>query len=389
MIVKADNAVRLDHGMASLTFASPRWAGLDAPTASSAWVALVPLFEILAFWGFVSDGPEQVKAWWESLDARTRQKLIDEYPQLISGLVGLPISVRNAINKRQAQNRLAELEAELESLPAGSDRRQHLVELIKSHKRMLQGDVTLLQYDSTGDGRAVAVIGDIENAEHVGVFVPGMNTDMGDVHGQIKQAARLQQRAKDMAAGESVATVMWLGYDTPEGASAGGGKAAGEGKSALLQFVNTEIPAVNRHGEGAHVTVAAHSYGSVSVGLGAQEGLKADDLVLVGSPGVRARRAEQLGDPAHVWVGAAPDDPIPRLPFHGPNPADESFGARRFDTATASGHSDYYGGHKDGRQNESSRNTSRIIAGRYGDVSPFPSTPEPSPSPLPAPTPPL
>jgi pimeloyl-ACP methyl ester carboxylesterase len=59
------------------------------------------------------------------------------------------------------------------------------------------------------------------------------------------------------------------------------------------------------------VTVLAHSYGTLVTGLAARQGLAADAVTLVGSPGVGAAHATELGLPAgHVWAGRTPDDPI-------------------------------------------------------------------------------
>jgi hypothetical protein len=98
--------------------------------------------------------------------------------------------------------------------------------------------------------------------------------------------------------------------------------------------------------------------------------MKADDVVLVGSPGVEAYDAGQLGAPDHIWVGRAPTDPIALAAntVHGLDPASPLFGGRRFRTGMAVGHSQYYG-EPDGRENESSRNIARIVAGDYGKVS--------------------
>jgi pimeloyl-ACP methyl ester carboxylesterase len=181
----------------------------------------------------------------------------------------------------------------------------------------------------------------------------------------------MQKQAQEIAPGKLVATVMWLGYDTPDRlVHAGSDQYADDGDNALKAFVNRELPAVNHRHNRARVTVVGHSYGSFVTGQAAKQGMKADDVVLVGSPGVEANHARQLGDPDHIWVARAVADPIALATntVHGPDPTSPFFGGRRFRTGMAVGHSEYYG-EPDGRENESSRNIARIIAGKYDKVS--------------------
>ncbi len=77
-----------------------------------------------------------------------------------------------------------------------------------------------------------------------------------------------------------------------------------------------------------------HSYGSVVCGLAAAR-LKAKDLVVFGSPGMRADNAAELGTSARVWAAKDPSDWIGKVPHirflglgHGTDPASEEFGAR-------------------------------------------------------------
>jgi hypothetical protein len=87
---------------------------------------------------------------------------------------------------------------------------------------------------------------------------------------------------------------------------------ADAGAPKLAAFVNSF--AANHSGAG-HVTVIGHSYGSTLVGDAlAHAGMKADDGVFVGSPGVTVDKASQLGlDPSHVWASKAKFDPVPEV----------------------------------------------------------------------------
>jgi pimeloyl-ACP methyl ester carboxylesterase len=157
-----------------------------------------------------------------------------------------------------------------------------------------------------------------------------------------------------------------LGYDPPDGdeivAIPFGGRARA-GAAALDEFIDG-LRAASGHahrGEPAHVTVIGHSYGTAVIGEAASrgDGLAVDEIVAVGSPGLRVDHASDLSVGAdHVWVLAATNDHVanPRhhagwplgglaswieQAAHGPAPHEPTFGAQRLD-AEPSGHSGYW-----------------------------------------------
>src|SRR5699024_1635644 len=105
-----------------------------------------------------------------------------------------------------------------------------------------------------------------------------------------------------------------------------------------------------------NVAVIGHSYGSTVVGTAdaGGDGLGADDVIAVGSPGMGYESPERQGfidsqwvddtsdmhtDGGHVWIGSSADDPVTYLSVHGDDPSSRSFDAHRFTTDGASGHS--------------------------------------------------
>jgi pimeloyl-ACP methyl ester carboxylesterase len=123
-----------------------------------------------------------------------------------------------------------------------------------------------------------------------------------------------------------------------------------------------------------HVTVIGHSYGSTTVGYAAMNGLAADDVAFIGSPGVGASDAGQLSPGAgHVWAGASEHDPVVQATSgswftadgSSVGPYDSSFGANQFavpdESSLASAHSVYY-------SNESLDNLANIATGHYDAV---------------------
>jgi len=347
--------------------------------------------------------PTRVAAWWRGLDPDERRELTQAHPQLIGNLDGLPARDRDRANRLLLTRLLDRYEQQ-----ASPDRR--LLEGLRAIQHRLaaeQGDVLLLGLGDQGQGRGILCFGDPDSADDVAVFVPGFGTELAAVGGgDADRAQRVRSGAAAYGQGRTTASMVWLGYDPPpnEGldprslAVAGDGRAR-EGAVEYGRFLAGLRAA--RPGPPAHVTALGHSYGSLLVGLAAQQpgGPAADEVVLVGSPGTGARRAEQLGVGAdHVYVGAAECDPVSRLPgastvaarletggvlgavagqvlhppdelWFGRDPTDASFGARRFEVAPGeardafASHSAYFDD-----SSESLANIARVVAGRGEEI---------------------
>lgn len=229
---------------------------------------------------------------------------------------------------------------------------------LRRHRAQLRSwarsDRQFLAYDPSNGSRVVEVFGSLVEADHVAVLVPGMtNSEFNHERGLAESARALQRDDRD------VAVVAWLGYDTPGSGPFGTGMLtleavsddfAVEGAAELAAFVAW----LRKRRADAHVTVIAHSYGSVVAAIAAaRHGLPADDLVVVGSPGVPVGSATdlKLNPGATVWAGLAPWDPIDELAglvapgeglVHGTNPVDPRFGAVILDFDDSSGHGGYF-----------------------------------------------
>ncbi|MDU0292602.1 alpha/beta hydrolase, partial [Saccharothrix longispora] len=128
----------------------------------------------------------------------------------------------------------------------------------------------------------VEVVGDLARAAHVAVLVPGSDVD------ERRFAATVGRMARELfaAAGrDDLAVVAWLGYRTPSGlgVDAASGRLARAGAGALDGYLRA-LP--------GRVRLVCHSYGSVVCGLARP---RVADVVLLGSPGVRADSAADLG----------------------------------------------------------------------------------------------
>jgi len=338
----------------------------------------------------VPTDPAAAAAWWGRLSNAQQALYLAAFPAVIGARNGLPVVVRDRANRLALsrhgvpeQSLLDRLAPSLAPLlgplaAAGSwmvSRNQRrlrpqtlLDRLEASEHRPDHQRLYLLGFNLDDDGRAVIAIGDPDTADHTAVYVPGMSTTIDTIGGDLDRMQNLQQEADRLTFGRTgdVATVMWLGYDTP-GADLSVARShhARAGAPELDSFIDGLRAA--RH-EPGHVTVIGHSYGSTVIGTAASDGngLAVDDIAVAGSPGMRVDNVDALQiDPRHVWAGDAEDDHVsgPIGWFaHGAEPHEEGFGANRFVVDTE-GHSDYWK-----RDTDSLENQAAIVVGHYGAV---------------------
>lgn len=231
-----------------------------------------------------------------------------------------------------------------------------------------------LAYDRQGDGRVVEVLGDLRTARHVAVVVPGSGHRLGNFTTSRSGAAprrngqALLDELHRQAPQGKVAVVIWTGYDTPERVNVDAARSeravpGGRDLARLTELLAGMAPAAET------VTLTCHSYGSVVCGRAAS-GARADNIVVVGSPGTDAGHVSELRTDAHVWAARTADDPIRFVPDvrlgdfgHGEDPSKPEFGADVFRTGEIRGHDSYY---EPG--SESLANIARIVLGRDDEV---------------------
>ncbi|WP_016909151.1 alpha/beta hydrolase [Streptomyces xiaopingdaonensis] len=340
--------------------------------------------------------PHENAAWWNSLTPQQKSDYASLHPTTIGTMNGLPAAVRDEANRTAlAQKRAAHSLALREHL--GNEPRPNRGTGMTQHrnpdwldweqrKKQLQQELTsldtldselttrsnaspakrpyLLAFTPKGDGQAIVALGNPDRANHTAVHVPGTGADLANFPGQLERVTRLHDAATAEARnGETVSTLVWLGYDAPEVNASVATQGRAREAVADLQDFSAGMKAANEMGS-HHLTVIGHSYGSTAVGAaaGQGDGLDADDIVALGSPGMAVGGVEELQtDPEHVWVGASPEDPVIRAASGltlGPNPAKEGFGAQPVDVGDG-GHSSYWDDGGSGL-----RNQGRIIAGR-------------------------
>lgn len=340
---------------------------------------------------------EDVHAWWTALDEQDRERLIAEHPPRLGNLNGVPAAARAPVNKAVMNDDLARVEnaavavaevledPERYGLSSRDVLRYRNAEQTRLGLARRRGSdpgnprpVLLWAYDPTafiGQGRAAIAIGDPDEADNIAVVVPGAGSSVAGGWLSAGHAAAINLYDQSLTArpDEATSVISWMGYDTPDSYTDRGIAApvlARVGGWRLAEDVNGLWVT---HAGMPHVTVIGHSYGATTVADAfARSGMRANDAVLLGSPGTDlARSAEEFGvDGGEVYVGAASTDPVSWIgvsgsvpdflndalgqPFGpdaglGPDPAGEGFGSIRF-KAEATGadlldfgdHSHYY-----------------------------------------------
>ncbi|WP_328867200.1 alpha/beta hydrolase [Streptomyces sp. NBC_00304] len=269
--------------------------------------------------------PSEVSAFFRGLSDRDRQTLVVRHPLVVGNLDGVPAELRYRANARALRS-------------SHDPRYAHLA--ADPHRQ-------ILAFDPRGRGQVAEVFGDLRAARQVSVVVPGSDIDAGtfdrrtDVYGTPAGMARsLHART-----GRGSAVIAWAGYTTPVGlgVDAATGSLAEAGADRLTRFDD------GLAADGVPTpAVFCHSYGSVVCGLAASR-LRATDLVVLGSPGMRADNVRDLHTDARVWAAKDPSDWIGKVPHvefaglgHGADPASASFGARRVPAEDAQGHTGYF-----------------------------------------------
>ena len=161
------------------------------------------------------------------------------------------------------------------------------------------------------------------DAEHVLVMIPGMNTNTaGWLSNNVPDAARLQLEAATLADRHergAVAVVPLLSYSPPQNfLDATLGRFWREGSTETAAVLES-LPL-----DGRHVVGWGHSYGAAVLGATASTSGAFDDLIMAGSAGTGTETLEELGVGSdHLFVATNWNDPIRLVPndYHGVSPA--------------------------------------------------------------------
>ncbi|WP_440717484.1 alpha/beta hydrolase [Gordonia oryzae] len=324
----------------------------------------------------LSAPPTTRAAWWAGLPAVQRERLHTEHPEWIGNSDGLPAADRDLANRallptvrdslekqsRTLAERLADnrfggtftsddsrkwyVDAKIADIGA-IERELHRSE--PAHPRLL------ISFDmhSGERGHAAVAIGNPDSADHIGVTTPGLGTTVqpsltGDLpyqgmggEGRLLREETLRQLAIVGRPAETVATIAWIGYDTPN--FRGPGRRVSTPRGALHVATSSKArdaaPILSRFFAGLtaasdhrpHLVALGHSYGSLvtAEALRLTHGL-VDDVIFYGSPGLGGDRGFDLDytpESFNLESGAAyvlknDDDPIADLGLFGSDPVE-------------------------------------------------------------------
>ncbi|WP_216638183.1 alpha/beta hydrolase, partial [Mycobacterium sp. 1423905.2] len=343
--------------------------------------------------------PQRVSSWWHALTPAQQDRAEEYFGEALRNLDGVPTAIRSELN-------IAALHSELTRLQQGwYDGRgtwhTHTDKL--ADLRALQDaltahpDSSLILLDTGQDPRkvlAAIAIGDVDNAERVGVTVGGLSTRVSSsVGGMVGEAQTQRDKASDLRryAGtknfDAVAAIAWLGYDAPDSVrDVTHDWSARDAATPLANFYRGLAAATNVSDQ--HIAAFGHSYGSLLTSLALQRGAPVSDVVLYGSPGTELANAAQLGvEPGHAYymVGVNDDvaELIPYFGAFGAAPQDVP-GMTELSTATgvvaggshgdgqlhqrAYGHSEYARMGSNGQLRMSGYNLAAVLAGLPDDL---------------------
>ena len=361
--------------------------------------------------------PAAVKKWWDSLSLAQRRYVTAEYPELIGGLDGVPVTDRDIANRimldRQEDHlkgRRTELDnrealilamadqgraqdlypgqpnpagaalAELDNLRAErGDIDGKLRGIDKIDSRLNASDkprAYLVGFNTADDGRAIVAVGNPDTADNVMTYVPGTGAELSKIGGDIERTDWMAADATRVDPSKQTAVLVWMDYDAPD--TIPGATYSDYAKAGGVDLNRFQDGLRQTHdGPQSRNVVMGHSYGSTVIGNSAfDKPIAADAMVFVGSPGVDTNSASDLHGvkPGQVWATRADHDMIARVPdwdiVHGNDPTREDFGGRVFhsnpgdpDNEGAT-HSMYWD-----KDNDARRNMAYILTGQTDKVS--------------------
>ncbi|MEW2140366.1 alpha/beta hydrolase [Streptomyces sp. NPDC005409] len=300
-----------------------------------------------------ADAPVRTVArFFAALDGADRARLAEGYPLVVGNLDGVPVATRYEANLHGLEQAARVEDARSRDValtPADralATRRAHRFASLADPGRQI------LAFDPTGGGLVAEVFGDLERARRVSVIVPGVDTDaltfersQRRLTSPVGMAESLYAAERAAAPDSRTAVIAWAGYTAPTGV----GMDAATGRLAFDGAVRLKSLTVSLPGD-AEVALFCHSYGSVVCGVAARElPDRVTDVVVAGSPGMRASNVEGLHTTARVWATRDEGDWIADVPHlevgglgHGADPVSPDFGARLLSSERARSHTGYF-----------------------------------------------
>ncbi|BBX72246.1 alpha/beta hydrolase family protein [Mycobacterium shinjukuense] len=271
--------------------------------------------------------PEEVGKWWHALTPSQQDRVKQWFPNALRNRDGIPIAVRNELNLPVLQRELARLQnGWLDGngvWHTDTDKLADLQALQRTLEDPANRGASMILLDTASNPRKVLAavgVGDVDNAERVGVTVGGLNTRVSSsVETMVREAGIQRAKATELRgrAGlpnpEAVASIAWLGYDAPDSLKdVTHDWLARDAAGPLNHFYKGLAATTNVSDQ--HITAFGHSYGSLVTSLALQQGAPVSDVVLYGSPGTELTNVSQLGvQPGHAFYMIGVNDEVSQV----------------------------------------------------------------------------
>lgn len=227
--------------------------------------------------GAVSDNA----AWWATLSPDERKEVIAKHPEWIGNLDGVDFTSRDLANRKILDDRRDYVDRQLKDPNLSPAERKDLEEEQASIKLIderlaKEGPHQLAGLDfSKGRTQAILVNGNLDTADQVAVFTPGMTSDVPGMGKYDSDMLDLKKRMEDILLAEgdvnpdgtpkTVATVTWMGYQAPPDPRKDGDFSVAS--SAAAQQGGTDLANFYRGINSSRMTdpdltALGHSYGS-------------------------------------------------------------------------------------------------------------------------------
>jgi hypothetical protein len=327
--------------------------------------------------------------WWNSLSVTVRNRLTSAAPHLVGNLPGIPFATRDAANRALLQETINQLELKAGAVVGRGEATEITARLAMLHEIELalepqasEPGRSIISLDTVWPGRAAIAIGDVVAADYVSYLIPGMfftiegqivdwSETAVELYNEQDDWLRLLGRTDPGLRGKSVATVAWMGYETPSLFTVGSERLADIGALYLDSAMDSLY--AERGDDRPFVSLIAHSYGSTAAMKALVSGnFEVDSFTVVGSPGSAAQSVDDLHVRGrNVFVGEASWDPVVGTGYFGHDPGAPSYGAQpmsvaggvdlitKEELAASVGHNGYFSPHS-----ESLRNMALIGIGR-------------------------
>ena len=328
---------------------------------------------------------EQANDWWTSRSHKEQEDIINNYPDWVGNLDGIPFKDRDRANRKRlllmkeslgSRRRL--LEEDVSEYKKGnrfrdpsSETKSKAAELANELERVKKDEKKLepllKRFSGPSDGRhsltsfylhrgdqlqASIGIGDVDNADHVMVYTPGMTSTVSDsIIGkgtewgkETKNAENVLREANKLINDDfnknlgkldefgntvqksKVAAIVTLDYDAPQwdnihtpSHSVLSEEQAEKGGKHMSSLYDG-IQAVHR--KDPHLVATGHSYGSTTMGNGLSGSTAPDEAIGVGSPGLGTNSSSKLNMfPGHVYIGSASGDMVAGSSWFGDDPS--------------------------------------------------------------------